>query len=825
MTEKKLRENAWSPSGKMVTDDKEWVLHNNQRFGEWVNSHYNDYRLKRGNEMDCFTETDKKELFRYQKFIKAYMDTVSPYRGILLYHGLGSGKTRSSIEVAQQYAHEGKFTLFISKAKLIYNFAKELAKWGWTWEGRRFTQAHYRQFISQSTGKPKVGRAFLREWGIGYAAYNAPNKLAQLREYADKDNKLKNLVIIIDEVHNLVQNLYNGINHGKNAETRARSMAYYRTLLMSENCRFVTLSGTPIINRPTELSILFNILRGPIPSPPEERPKSLYELFPIDEAQFDAAFVNWDIGSGMNLDVFKQRIQGLVSFYSGARGNVFPTMVDEEGNPTDSPIMVEVPMGYTQAQWYEKARKPERKQTARSSKINIQEEIRSILTKGTSYRVKSRMAGLFGFDEDLGDLRQNEKLNELYRALQEPLEEDITEEELEAGEYTSLLSLENLHDYSSKMAHVIDKIDNISPEYDGGVLIYSNYRTVEGINLMAKALEANDWINYEDDPEMDPSWDGRRFAILGSDADRNADIIKLYNSEDNLFDVEEGDPYTGAGRNIRVLLGTEVISEGVDLFNIRQVHILEPHWNMVRVKQTIGRARRICSHKNLPPDLWNFIVWIYLATANENVPTDPLTTDQVIHTVAERKEAMNQDFFYAMREAAVDCHLNANHNTTSGKNNGPVNCMTIPRSIDSGPDDVVYAYWPDYHKDLGHGSGGPGGPGGPGASTTTTTEVTEIIKKIVRYTQKIFPPRLLPELWERKMGPSGRTIVKPRYVIEATPDGKRLEGKMIKYQGKPAKKYQLYDMEAYESQQQLVPAGHLLEFKRDGKTQVIYKRN
>ena len=46
---------------------------------------------------------------------------------------------------------------------------------------------------------------------------------------------------------------------------------------------------------------------------------------------------------------------------------------------------------------------------------------------------------------------------------------------------------------------------------------------------------------------------------------------------------------------------TSAGAEGLDLKNIRQIHIMEPYWNEVRVKQVIGRGVRNNSHKDLPP--------------------------------------------------------------------------------------------------------------------------------------------------------------------------------------------------------------------------------
>ena len=39
-------------------------------------------------------------------------------------------------------------------------------------------------------------------------------------------------------------------------------MKLYEYLMSAENCKIVFLTGTPIINYPNEIAILFNMLRG-----------------------------------------------------------------------------------------------------------------------------------------------------------------------------------------------------------------------------------------------------------------------------------------------------------------------------------------------------------------------------------------------------------------------------------------------------------------------------------------------------------------------------------------------------------------------------------
>ena len=71
------------------------------------------------------------------------------------------------------------------------------------------------------------------------------------------ENPFDNKVVVIDEAHNFISRIVNKI---KNEESL--SMRLYEYLLSAQNVRIVLLTGTPIINYPNEIGILFNILRG-----------------------------------------------------------------------------------------------------------------------------------------------------------------------------------------------------------------------------------------------------------------------------------------------------------------------------------------------------------------------------------------------------------------------------------------------------------------------------------------------------------------------------------------------------------------------------------
>ena len=91
--------------------------------------------------------------------------------------------------------------------------------------------------------------------------YNGMRKshLAMLTQ-SGKINPFDNAVVIIDEAHNFVSRIVNKI--GKGGDTL--SGALYEYLMNAQNVKIVLLSGTPIINYPNEIAILFNILRGKI---------------------------------------------------------------------------------------------------------------------------------------------------------------------------------------------------------------------------------------------------------------------------------------------------------------------------------------------------------------------------------------------------------------------------------------------------------------------------------------------------------------------------------------------------------------------------------
>jgi hypothetical protein len=92
--------------------------------------------------------------------------------------------------------------------------------------------------------------------------------------------------------------------------------------------------------------------------------------------------------------------------------------------------------------------------------------------------------------------------------------------------------------------------------------------------------------------------------------------------------------------------------------NVRQIHVLDPYWNEVRIEQLIGRGVRLCSHKNLPMEDRKVDIYRYkVVRANEKK-----TTDEEVEELAKSKQTLIDSFLKSIKETAVDCELFKSHN-------------------------------------------------------------------------------------------------------------------------------------------------------------------
>ena len=120
-----------------------------------------------------------------------------------------------------------------------------------------------------------------------------------------------------------------------------------------------------------------------------------------------------------------------------------------------------------------------------------------------------------------------------------------------------------------------------------------------------------------------------RYVLITSDSNfshNNAEDIKTVTSRDNTD-----------GSNVKVVIISKAASEGLDFKNIRQVHILEPCYNLNRTEQIIGRGVRNLSHCMLPFEERNVEIYMYTTSPITNNDNKIEVADMYLYRLAEKK--------------------------------------------------------------------------------------------------------------------------------------------------------------------------------------------
>ncbi len=295
-----------------------YVMNNREKFVSFIDTIFEkQYRSQiMGEDKKSLTcdslRSGYKGLLTHQKIIRDYMSIYSPYRGLLLYHGLGAGKTCGSIGIAEGLKTTRKVVI-LTPASLQNNYKKELKKCG----DELYRLNQYWEFV-ETSGETEIEEALSKALNLSinyikknnppgawlvninkepnYFKLSTPHKasindqinamVAQKYEFYNyngmtqkllstleqqallesgklqRKNPFDNKVVVIDEVHNMVSTIVNQLD----SKTPTIKTKLYEYLKDAHNCRMVFLTGTPIINYPNEVAILYNMLRGYIKS-------------------------------------------------------------------------------------------------------------------------------------------------------------------------------------------------------------------------------------------------------------------------------------------------------------------------------------------------------------------------------------------------------------------------------------------------------------------------------------------------------------------------------------------------------------------------------
>ena len=459
-----------------------------------------------------------------------------------------------------------------------------------------------------------------------------------------------------------------------------------------------------------------------------------YTALPDKLENFKTWFINKKSGTLQNVNIFKKRILGLTSHFRSAQEQLMPRF-----NKKEDFHVVEIPMSDYQLNLYERAREGERKLEKQQAKRNKRrggggggeeggQGGQGVYKEGVStYRIFSRAFCNFVFPGEikrpfpqenvdlseqinintniLDNVAAEEQINEEDGELL-PEDLDKVKEELEKKVDSSyakrlIAAIKNIdthkEEYLSKagLAELSPKflaiITNIE-ENRGLHLVYSQFRTLEGIGILKFALEANGFAQFRISKSSKGKWniimreedrDKPKFILYtGTESTEEKEIVRnIFNSTWNNTprsirkQLQQLGTNNNHGEIARVFMITAAGAEGISLRNVQYVHLMEPYWHPVRTEQVVGRARRICSHQDLPEEERKVDVYLYLMRFTEKQITDLLsielkihdtsklnnknilTSDQALYEISSIKERINDEILNAIKETSIDCAL------------------------------------------------------------------------------------------------------------------------------------------------------------------------
>lgn len=312
-----------------------------------------------------------------------------------------------------------------------------------------------------------------------------------------------------------------------------------------------------------------------------------------------------------------------------------------------------------------------------------------------------------------------------------------------------LLNMENPQGLAIYSPKYLSMLRNIASA-PGSSLVYSQFIDMEGIGIFRIVMDINGYAPIEIESAGSKQFkfserteksfrekpaQPRYITFSGDESEEVRQMaLNVFNARFNELPesitsvlLESGfeDNNNQQGQICRVFCITSAGAEGISLKNVRAVHIMDPHWNEVRLKQVKGRAIRLGSHLDLPESERNVQIFTYLSVFGkeaqlaksgpmmidatirskdslerkdaieaevpipEGSSTYTLTSDERLFVISERKKKIINKLETLMKSSAVDCELNFEQNK-----DGTFKCLTLDGKVGD------FLYHPDLQTDI-----------------------------------------------------------------------------------------------------------------------------
>lgn len=643
-----------------IYNKKEFII--NERFSEFT---YED-------ELNDITSLMFKS---HQLFIKNYMSVFTPYRKLLVYHAVGSGKTLSAWAAAETFINEFKKynPNEITPKIYIVGFTKNLFKTEYIkWPDLGFVRIDEMEelikikeksgydsaeYIKERTNL--VSRLTNRKYNgyfkfLGYRElfnklFKKTDDMSDLDINSDKLNfklllkyikegKIKvdtellntfnNSFLICDEIHNL----YN------TEKINNQGLAIIYITLFIKNLKSIYLTATPLNNNPREIIDLVNLLCENIDELLE--PNYYNELIKRENSVEEIE------------KLIKDKLTGKISVYEDIDLRYYPKRI----------ILGE---------------KIKNISLLKFKKCNMSDYYFDNYIKLINYNEEENYTTFDVLNKMYEDIILPDNINNDNLILQKPefwqnkhqLYYD-KEKEYSFGQFYNITKLEK---YSPKYYNMLNELKNI----EGKVFIYHKYIYKSGCNMIASILRENGYIEYNDTinnstkcsicykyfNEVHKNHDflPLKYILYTGSVENNLkkELVQMYNNYNNI-----------KGYYIKTLIGSKVIEEGVSLYGVNNCFVMSFATNISTLMQVIGRVTRKDSHINLDKNKQyvNIHILIHSMTKtqkkiwkkkyNISIPLEEVYSIEEVHYKRKTEDHLEIQFIEKIiKQNAIDGYL------------------------------------------------------------------------------------------------------------------------------------------------------------------------
>ena len=638
------------------------------------------------------------KLTETQTLLSNFINPNTPYRGLLIYWGTGVGKSCAAIAIAEKFKpmvekYGTRIHVLVPGPINKQNFLNEVIKC----TGETYTKIlqdktivineaeknkirknalnvinQYYRIMSYRSFYKKVLGEKIRDKVVSGNRIKLTSRKTETGEYErdisiDRIYNLDNTLLIVDEAHNITGN--------------GEGDAVKKIINSSKNLKVVFLSATPMKNLADSIVELINYLR------------------PINyQMERDKIFTS-QRGSDMDFkpggrDYLRKMVNGYVSYLRGADPLTFAERVDVGEIPPglDFTRLTRCLMLPFQLSVYRRVI-----ETSDDSLDRNSEAVANFVFPGLPKdRNNKGIEGYYGI-KGMNEIR-NQLLNNSESLCRRVASTILAEYKI--NDPTSLMYLTDnntnisgnifnekyLKHFSIKFYSSLLKINETvyGRRGPGLIFVYLNLVRV-GISIFQEVLLMNGYLEYQDNPnsynigrdtrcyycdhrygdhhnlpDTIPKHDFYPATFVTVTGKSEEDVEQIPEEKHKIITNVFNNINNREGKYLKIVVGSRVMNEGLTLRNIKEIYILDVHFNLGKVDQAIGRGIRFCTHYGIINESNPFPK----VEVNKYVVSveDGLSTEEQLYKKAEAKYKLIKQVERILQEQAIDCPLNRNGN-------------------------------------------------------------------------------------------------------------------------------------------------------------------